>query len=167
MLASIVILVLLYGCLWYIFTLGNLPGWYALIPIWVFYCWARLVRVKHPIYSAAVTSIFIYGVNFVIRWYVRIFGVSPLDSMANSIVQNAQPTILVSHFEFFVFGLFLIAFMVGLYQFIRLCWRLAEAFSFGAWLPIMMVLAPPISLVLGLTIIVLSRRPFRILKPPT
>lgn len=162
----IAILILLYGSLWRIFTLAGVRGWYALIPVWVFYCWAHIVRMKHPLYCGLMTSVFIYGTHYVMPWYARIFGASLLDSTVDVMVQSPQITILVSHTEFFLFGLFLATLLVGLYQFIRLCWRLAEAFSFGAWLAIIMILIPPLSLIVGLVIIILSRRPFRVLESP-
>jgi hypothetical protein len=110
------------------------------------------------------TSIFMYGMSYVMPWYMRVFGqVSPTGTMPNSLQMATPPTMLVSKTEFFIFGLFLLSVMFGFYQYIRLCWRLAEAFSFRAWLAIIMILMPPISLALGLAIIVLSRRPFRML----
>lgn len=150
--------VIIYSGLWHVFKSAGIRGWYALIPGWVFYCWARAVRMKRPINACIMTSIFIYGASYMMPWYARIFG--------ESILTDAVPTILVSKTEFFIFGLFLLAIIFGFYQYIRLCWRLAEAFSFGAWLAIIMILIPPLSFALGLAIIVFSRRPFQVLETP-
>ncbi|MBY0377635.1 MAG: hypothetical protein K2Q33_03620 [Gammaproteobacteria bacterium] len=161
-LTLLLMLGLLYGALWRLFTLAGLRGWYALIPGWVFYCWARMVRIKHPIHCALMTSIFIYGISYVMPWYGRIFG----EPSVNDIVNAVPPTVLVSKVEFFIFGLFLLSIMFGIYQYIRLCWRMTEAFSFKAWLAILMILMPPLSLIIGLWIIVISRRPFKVLELP-
>jgi hypothetical protein len=150
------LLTVIYSGLWIVFRAAGLRGWYVLIPVWVFYCWARVVRIKRPMHCCLMTSIFIYGMSYVMPWYSRIFGEpTSLDS---------APPILVSHTEFFIFGLFLLSVLFGFYQYIRLCWRLAEAFSFGAWLAILMILMPPLSLALGLVIIIFSRRPFQALE---
>lgn len=149
---------IIYSSLWHVFKSAGMRGWYALIPVWVFYCWARAVRMKAPVNTCIMTSIFIYGASYLMPWSMRVFGESAQIDVA--------PPILVSQTEFFIFGLFLLAVLFGFYQYIRLCWRLAEAFSFGAWLAIIMIIIPPISFALGLTIIVFSRRPFRILDTP-
>lgn len=149
-------LTIIYCGLWHVFSAAGLRGWYALIPVWVFYCWACAVRIKKPVHCCIMTSIFMYGISYVMPWYARIFG-EPTSI-------DAAPPILVSKTEFFIFGLFLLSVMYGFYQYVRLCWRLAEAFSFRAWLPILMILMPPISLALGLVIIIFSRRPFRVLE---
>jgi hypothetical protein len=108
------------------------------------------------------TSIFIYGVSYMMPWYVHVFGEPPAGAMADAL-QAAPPTILVSQTEFFIFGLFLLSLLFGFYQYMRLCWRLAEAFSFRAWLALIMIMLPPLSFALGLVIIVFSKRPFRVL----
>lgn len=154
----VLMLILLYGSLWRLFSLAGLRGWYALIPGWVFYCWARMVRMKHPINCAIMTSLFVYGVSYVMPWYDRVFGQPTLN--------DTVPIPLVSKPEVFLFGLFLISVMFGFYQYIRLCWRLAESFSFKGWLAIIMILMPPLSLIMGLLIIVISRRPFKALDVP-
>jgi hypothetical protein len=150
------LLTILYGGLWRVFSAAGMRGWYALIPVWVFYCWARVVRMKRPVHCCIMTSIFVYGMSYVMPWSVRIFG-EPTSL-------DAAPNILVSRTEFFIFGLFLLSAMYGLYQYIRLCLRLAQAFSFRAWLGIVMMIMPPISLALGLVIIIFSRRPFVVLE---
>ena len=152
-------LLLLYGSLWRVFSRAGLKGWYALIPVWVFYCWARMVRIKHPLQCSLMTSIFFYGISYVMPWYGRIFGEPSIDDIVNA----TAPTILVSKVEFFIFGLFLLSVMFGFYKYIRLCWRMAEAFSFKGWLAILMILMPPLSLIVGLLIILISRRPFKVL----
>ena len=157
-LSLLCVFVIIYGGLWHVFKSAGMRGWYALIPVWVFYCWARAVRMKAPVNTCIMTSIFIYGASYLMPWSMRVFGESAQIDVA--------PPILVSQTEFFIFGLFLLAVLFGFYQYIRLCWRLAEAFSFGAWLAIIMIIIPPISFALGLTIIVFSRRPFRILDTP-
>ncbi len=155
LLGPLSLLTIIYASLWHVFSAAGMRGWYALIPVWVFYCWARVVRMKRPMNFCIMTSIFMYGVSYVMPWYMRVFG-EPKQL-------DAAPPILVSQTEFFIFGLFLLSVLFGFYQYIRLCWRLAEAFSFGAWLAIVMILMPPISLAFGLVIIILSRRPFRVL----
>lgn len=149
------LLTIIYSGLWHVFSAAGMRGWYALIPVWAFYCWARVVRMKRPVNSCIMTSIFMYGMSYVMPWYMRVFG-EPTQL-------DVAPPILVSKIEFFLFGLFLLAVLFGFYQYIRLCFRLVEAFSFGAWLAIIMILMPPLSLALGLIIIILSRRPFHVL----
>ncbi len=150
------VMTIIYSGLWHVFSAAGMRGWYALIPIWVFYCWARVVRMKRPVHCCITTSIFIYGISYVMPWYARIFG-EPTSI-------DAVPSILVSKAEFFIFGLFLLSVMYGFYKYIRLSLRLAEAFSFRAWLGILMIIMPPLSLALGLVIIIFSRRPYRILE---
>ncbi len=157
--------VIIYGGLWRVFSLAGLRGWYALIPVWVFFCWARVVRMKRPIHSCIMTSIFIYGVPYMVPWYMRIFGDPSLESSMANPMQVTTQTILVSKPEFFIFGIFLFSILFGFYQYIRLCWRLTEAFSFRAWLALIMILMPPLSLALGLLVIILSKRPFHALAP--
>ncbi len=163
MITPILMMLLFYALLAYTFSFAGIRPWYAFIPIWSFYCWARMVHLKNPIYSALMSSILFYGSNFVLPWYVRIFGMPIDDSAVNMSVQMAMPQILVSKTEFYLFGLFSIALIVGIYAYVRLCWRLAQAFSFKGWLGFLMILFPPLSLVLGLIIIVASRRPFKVL----
>lgn len=150
------LLTIIYGGLWHVFSKAGMRGWYALIPVWVFYCWAQVVRMKHPMQSGIMTSLFMYGMSYVMPWYARIFG-APASI-------DATPNILVSKPEFFMFGLFSLCVLFGFYQYIRLCWRLAESFSFGIWLAILMIIMPPLSLALGLVIIIFSRRPFRAIE---
>lgn len=164
LLLLLLLLALFYVGLWRVFTLGGERGWYALIPVWVFYCWARMVRLKHPFYYAISTSFFIYGNTYVIPWFGRVFGANAWDAVldnSNSLTQN--PIVQVSKTEFFFFGFFLLLVLFGVYQYIRLCWRLSEAFSFRGWLALIMILMPPISLMIGLWIIILSKRPFKVL----
>ena len=78
----ITINVILYALLWRVFTLAGLRGWYALIPGWVFYCWACIVRMKHPINNGLFLSIMFYGASFTMPWFNRIFGAS-IDNLVN------------------------------------------------------------------------------------
>ncbi len=161
----VLLLTLFYVGLWRVFTLAGERGWYALIPVWVFYCWARMVRLKHPLYYAIGVSFFIYGSSYVMPWFSRVFGLNAWNALLENPNQAIQNQIIqVSKTEFFCFGLFLIALLFGLYQYIRLCWRLAEAFSFRGWLAFLMILMPPMSLMIGLWIIILSKRPFKVLE---